>query len=112
MYDDACHVLKFLNKRKKKIENSERGKILIKKKHFIDKLHISNHKDPWCLTHCNPNNENELNGINTVVSEQFNFWCSGFKYMMKHMNYQRFHFFIFIMFDFYNIRKTDVSNTG
>ena len=38
--------------------------------------------------------------VNTVVCEQFNFGLGGFKYMVKHINYHRFHFFLFIMFIF------------
>jgi len=77
-------------------------------KHFIDKLHISNHKDPWCLTNCDPCKERELDGINTVACEKFNFWGDGFKHMVKHMNYPRFHFFLFVMFDFYNKQKLKI----
>ena len=71
-------------------------------KHFIDKLHISNHTDPWCLANFDPYKERELDGISTVACEQFNFWGDGFKHMVKHMNYPRFHFFLFVMFDFIN----------
>jgi len=102
IYDDACHIKKFLNKRKFK---TERGIALSLKKHFLDKLHFSNHIDKWCLENCNPYNERALDKVNTVVCEQFNFWLGGFKYMVKHMNYHRFHFFLFIMFNFYNFIK-------
>ena len=102
LYDDVCNIKKFLNKRKLK---TSRGQKLNEKKHFINKLHILNHKDPWCIANCDPYKEPELNGINTVVCEQFNFWGDGFKFMIKIMKYQSFHFFLFIMFDFYNIQK-------
>ena len=47
----------------------------------------------------------KLDNINTVVCERFNLWGGGFKHMLKHINYQRFHFFCIIIFDFYNIQK-------
>ena len=47
-------------------------------KHLIEKLHISNHKDPWYLVNCDPYKERELDGINTVACEQFNFWGDEF----------------------------------
>jgi hypothetical protein len=31
-----------------------------------------------------------LYNINTVVVEEINYWLSGFKHNLKHMNYERF----------------------
>ena len=35
-----------------------------------------------------------------------NFWVGRFKYMVKHMNYFRYIFFHYIIFDLYNTMKT------
>ena len=51
---------------------------------------------------CHPDKFPELKTINTIVCEQINFWLSKYKYITKHMLRQRFIFFLFIIFDFYN----------
>ncbi len=43
-----------------------------------------------CLQNCNPTNNPDLDGVNTVVCEQVNFWLGQFKYIMKHMNAPRY----------------------
>ena len=103
-YDDACHLKKFLINRK--IETlSERGKQLSNKTHLIDKFHIYNHKDPYCLKNCNPYDYKEMDKLNSVVCEEINFWAGKFKYILKHMNYYRFHFYLYIIFNLYNKEK-------
>jgi hypothetical protein len=104
IYDDACHVKKYLDTRKD-LMSSDRGQKLLNKKHFIDKLHFSNHKDPWCIENCDPFKEKNLENVNTVVSEEINYWLSGFKYILKHMNFSRYHFFLFVILDKYNSLK-------
>ena len=78
---------------------------LINKKHIVDRFHINNHVDSWCLKNCNPNIRDDLKGVNTVVVEEINYWLGGYKHMIKHMNYERFHFFIYIISDHYNMEK-------
>jgi len=104
LYDDACHLRKYIEKRDF-TNKSKRASVLQNKQHFIDKFHIHNHVDPWCLKNCNPQNIEELNAINTVVCEQINYWLGGFKHTLKHMNYERFHFFLFIILNNYNNEK-------
>jgi hypothetical protein len=71
----------------------------------IDRLHIKNHKGKQCRKHFDADKIQELLDINTVVCEQTNFWLSRFKYIMKHMNAQRFNFFMYIILDKYNKEK-------
>ena len=44
----------------------------------------------------------ELDDSNTVVCEQVNFWLGKFKHILKHMNFYRFNFFLYIILDIYN----------
>lgn len=104
IYDDACHLSKYLINNKVK-EKSTRGQLLSDKRHYVDKLHIKNHTDEWCLNNCDPNKVEELKNLNTVVCEQINFWLSRFKYIVKHMNFARYQFFLFIILDMHNKEK-------
>lgn len=38
----------------------------------VDRLHIKGHKQKWC----HPDNFKELNGTNTVICEQINYWLN------------------------------------
>ena len=44
----------------------------------------------------------ELDNINSMACEEFNYWLSGFKHNVKHMNYIRLNFFYSIIFDIQN----------
>lgn len=104
IYDDACHLKKFISLPKKDFKSkSVRSKILLNKKHVIDRFHFNGHKDAWCKLNCNPNDVPELKDINTSVCEQLNFWLGGYKFMLKHMNYARFHFFLYVILNKYNL---------
>jgi hypothetical protein len=72
VYDDACHLAQTLNAHRENY-GTDIGKILLSKKHFIDKLHIQNHTATYCLQHHNPFKEPFLKDVNSVVCEQFNF---------------------------------------
>ncbi len=69
----------------------------------IDRLHLHKNFDA--------NNYDKLFNINTVVCEQTNFWMRRFKYIMKHMNFQRFNFFMYIILNKYNMEKIDLRIT-
>lgn len=100
-YDDGCHLKKFIQKRQ--IANlSDRGSKLSKMKIFVDRLHMINHKDAWCKENCNMDHERELDGINSMVCEELNFWLSRFKHNVKHMNNLRINFFYFIIMNLRN----------
>lgn len=107
VYDDACHLSKFIsNKASFKFSNTtQRGKILSETKFSVDRFHFKTHTDMWCEKYCDPEKFSELQGINTSVCEQTNFWLSRYKFAMKHMNYERFHLFLYILCDKYNDHK-------
>ena len=110
IYDDACHLKQYINNKtnnntKKFKKFTERTNILCEKTHVIDKMHILNHKAEWCLKNCNPYLIDDLNEINTVSCEQTNFWAGKFKHCTKHLNYARFSFFLYIIFEEYNNQK-------
>ncbi len=91
IYDDACHLKRFADNTIKKAKKpSNRLLNFASKKFVIDKLHFHGHTEAWCRTHCNPNNHQILNDVNTMVCEQINFLLGRFKHQMKHMNDGRF----------------------
>jgi hypothetical protein len=75
----------------------------------VDKLHIKGHVDPECLSTCQPRLIPELDYINTVICEQVNYWLGNFKHIVKHMNFYRFNYFLFIILDLYNQAKFEKS---
>ncbi len=86
IYDDACHLRRFMEN-KKFNTLSRRASILVNKTHVIDKLYIRNHT------------------VNTVRCEQTNFWIAKMKHITKHLNYVRFCFFLYIIFEEFNSYK-------
>jgi len=106
VYDDACHMAKYvLNKNVTgtKFDNStERSKKLSNMKFAVDRFHFQSHTDSWCKQNCDPDFFDKLININTSVCEQTNYWFGKHKYIMKHMSYDHFHFFMFILSDEYN----------
>ncbi len=106
IYDDACHLAKYIlnkNNTGKRFDNStERAKKLSSMKFAVDRFHFLTHTNLWCKNNCNPDLFDDLIGINTSVCEQTNYWFGRHKYIMKHMNYEHFHLFLFILSDEYN----------
>ena len=51
---------------------------------------------------CHPRLFPDLDRINTVVCEQFNFWLGPYKYIMKYMNDIHFNFYLYIIMNEYN----------
>ena len=97
----------------KRSSNSERAKVFLTRKYIVDRLHIQGHIDEECLNSCNPKLFPELKDVNTVVCEQVNYWLRHFKHIVKHMNFYRFNFFLYIILDLYNQAKIDkkIKNT-
>ena len=71
----------------------------------MDRFHFKKHKDNFCSINNNPDTIALLNKVNTSVCEQTNYWFGRFKHICKHMNYERYHLFIYIMCDEYNKNK-------
>jgi hypothetical protein len=76
----------------------------------IDRIHIHNHKGS-CHLDYNADIYEDLTKINTVVCEETNFWLSGYKYAAKHMNAERFIFFLYIILQTFNEKKIRLIKT-
>ena len=110
IYDDACYLKKYIENLKTLKEKTKRCKFFESTKLVVDKLHIQNHVDKeYCLKFCDPDKFAELNYIVTVTCEETNAWLSQYKHSAKHMNKQRYFFFFFIMFDYYNQIKLNIK---
>lgn len=102
IYDDACHLSRFILNRFNSGNVTRRLKLLNSKTFVIDKLHIRGHKEASCNPMCNPDKYPDLLHANTVICEQINFWLNNFKYILKHMNRQRYLFFLSIILREFN----------
>ncbi|CAG2237308.1 unnamed protein product [Mytilus edulis] len=95
VYDDACHLKKFINKR----FPEQRISALTMK---CDRVHFKNHTDDWCKENCNPNTEKLLENVNTEKMEQLFSWLSSYSYMVRYMKQSTYSFFILDMLDKHN----------
>ena len=107
VYDNACNLAKMVvnkNTQKEILFNNttKLGKAIKDMTIVCDRFHFQKHNDKWCDEHCDPDKHKEMKGINTSTSEQINYWYTRFKHSMKHMNYSRYHFMLFILSDEYN----------
>jgi hypothetical protein len=68
----------------------------------VDKLHIKGNVGDVCKNTVDPNLFPELENSNTVVCEQTNFTIGRHKHQLKHMNKNRFNFFLYVLFDMLN----------
>ena len=87
------------------IIGSDRSQKLSKTKVVVDRFHFKSHVDNYCNLNNNPDLISELKDINTSVCEQTNYWFGMYKHILKHMNYEHFHFLIFILCNEYNLDK-------
>ena len=72
----------------------------------IDRLHIQGHVEPFQQIY-HPKLYPDIDKTKSMICEQRNFWISGFKYMCRHMNEDRFNFFFYIQFDYFNQVKVE-----
>ncbi len=107
VYDNSCKLRKYVMESNDFNRSSLRAQTLTETSYVVDRFHFESHSatDTYCREHCDANKYEELLEINTSVSEEINFWFSGYKHLLKHMNYERFHFLIFILFDEFNNNK-------
>jgi hypothetical protein len=110
VYDDACHLRRYLENSKNHISKTDRLNNLCSKKFVVDKLHIQGHTERWCHLNCHPNLFPDLTDINTVVCEQINFILGRYKYIIKHMSAERCNFYIYILLNELNKIKLDGRN--
>ena len=85
--------------------SSARSKILSNTKVVVDRFHFKSHVDVYCAANNDPDLITDLDDTNTSVCEQTNYWFGRYKYILKHMNLEHFHFFIFIVCDEFNKSK-------
>jgi hypothetical protein len=110
-----CKDLFSINKKNRKYlasndKDTNRTAILDDFLYVVDRLHIQGHVDPVCLATCHPDNFPELTGKNTQVCEQTNSWAAKFKFATRHMNWTRYNFFYYTVYDQYNIFKMHRNN--
>lgn len=103
IYDDTCHLHKFVQKRKNTYKK------LNKCKFYIDRFHLSNHKREECRTLYNIDNCKELTPVNTEIMEQMFGWLSKFKNMLKYMSKPHFKFFILDLLDRHNFEMSNIE---
>ena len=60
-----------------------------------------------CAKYCDPHLYPLIMKLNTVVVEHINSWAGHFKHSTKHINWLRFTFFLYVIFDFYNQVKLE-----
>ena len=104
IYDNGCKLKKYIEKKSNYVQTPRFDK-LKKMKIMVDRFHFKSHVDQYCNKNCNPYKCLELVDLNTSVAEQINSWFSRYKYITKYMNFERFVFFLFFIFDFYNNEK-------
>ena len=103
-YDDACHLLKFLQLRRDVpqyaaiVDRVDAGRLAV----MVDVAHFDvAHKesDVFCRTQTNPHNFKELRrDQNSEAAEQSNAWLSRFKLICRQMSPERFNLFLLRMF--------------
>ena len=88
VYDNACNLRAFCKNLKNRKTISANGVVysisgILDNIHYVvDRLHIQGHKDPICLATCNPAKFPDLEGKNTMVCEQTNFWAGKYKFQL------------------------------
>ena len=103
IYDNACHLAKFMKNRQ--VDYPEFKETI----NLIDRFHLKNHKEN-CSVNYNCKNHLIMNGINTEVCEQTNPLLNRLKYMSKHMNACLYNFFYLTYFDQNNEFKFTTNN--
>ena len=59
VYDDGCHLRKFATNPVRS-ELTTTAQRIAKTRIVVDKMHFKGHIDPWCKSHCNPYDFEEL----------------------------------------------------
>lgn len=77
----------------------------------VDKLHMQGHVGDWCARFCDPEEDRDLDGVNTVAAEIAFSWLSGFKTRVRHMNRPRFMWFVLEMLECRNRHTLSMRRT-
>ena len=122
VYDDACHLAKFLRNRlnslfvkfllfsaRKAGGVGEVGSAFRVMQIKVDRFHFPNHKDPWCKKNVDPNKCTVpgFDTANTSAAEECFSWLARSKQVFRHMGESR---FLFFMLRLMHLRNTDLIN--
>jgi hypothetical protein len=105
VYDDACHLAKYVLFSDLFIRESERAEMIFNRRIVCDRFHFLKHNDKrnsFCKENCDPDLYPELESVNTSVCEETNGWFGKYKHALKHMSFERYHFFLYNISDEYN----------
>ncbi len=81
-YDNSCQLHKFCVNRA-----NRKSKFFAECTYFIYRLHVKGHV-ARCREIYSPNLIRDLDNAQTMICEQRNFWISGYKHNVKHMNHE------------------------
>ena len=88
-YDDACHLLKFLQGKRDK-GSTFAGLLLRKITFVVDRFHFRNHVSPWCKLYVNPKKAEDdgflAKETNTEAAESSFAWLARSKHIFRKMN--------------------------
>ena len=104
IYDDGCSLKKYVTNKSSLLfkQTTERAKKLAETRIVVDRFHFKSHVDEWCRELCDPDLYDDLKDVNSSICEETNYWFSKYKYIFKHMNYERYHFLLYIVLDEFN----------
>ena len=104
IYDDGCSLKKYVTNKSSLLfkQTTERAKKLAETRIVVDRFHFKSHVDEWCREWCDPDLYDDLKDVNSSICEETNYWFSKYKYIFKHMNYERYHFLLYIVLDEFN----------
>ena len=91
VYDNACNLMQFCLRR---TNDSKRTPALANTLYVVDRLHIKNHTDSMCHEICHPYKIPSMNCVNSMVCEQTNYDTGKGRPGTKHMNVERYNFFL------------------
>ncbi|XP_019627743.1 PREDICTED: uncharacterized protein LOC109472414 [Branchiostoma belcheri] len=109
IYDDACHLRKFA-RNPSRAQTTPTTKKLASIEILVDRMHMRGHIDPWCKRNCGTGRFRDLDKVNTEVCEQVFSWLSRYKRMTKHMNKERFMFFLLYIAHLHNMREVKLRS--
>mmetsp|Transcript_17707 Transcript_17707/g.42562 ORF Transcript_17707/g.42562 Transcript_17707/m.42562 type:complete len:230 (+) Transcript_17707:533-1222(+) len=95
IYDDACHLDEWVQRRARDGEATETVMALAKDLFVIDRMHLVGHRREKCKTYHNMDNYPHLEGVNSEVCEQFHPWFNGYAPQMRYSSVSYFRFFMY-----------------
>ncbi|CAF4498411.1 unnamed protein product [Rotaria socialis] len=116
IYDAGCLLAKSVRanfadeSRSNEFNNNIGFKALKEVRFFVDRFHLSNHKDKYCHTHLNLDLDDTLKNINSSSCEQINSWIKSYSQMLSNMNEYRFVAALLILFHLRNCSHTKLCN--